>query len=408
MAIRYILRHIPRAPLKSLLGLMLAAALIAALGQFIIIVDDTNARVERLYGEIEVNAVLVAKDGTRGGGIPYYTLYDLLADDFADSYYATSDASFYWVGTAAMTSDPTYEFMAEQNAFYNTAYSLIGTNDSSRTVGSAIEFIEGWDADRFADSAEYVCVVERRACVERGVELGDELMISGMSPGDRSAMFGELKSGASFTVVGIYDCMRMFPGDILLPLTTLDRAQGDLFLSDEPHVTFCEFRMKNELLRSENAYRHTPTATLERSAPDFTLRYLDDELRNTVRPLESNANTLRLLLPIIAAVVLLIGAAIPGLVVLQSSKDAAIMRVLGMSATKVCAIVVVEQMMLCLAGLAIGVGALCVVHGAGRLAALPTMTICVTVYAVLTAAVCAAAGVAVSARKPLDLLQTKE
>lgn len=408
MILRYILRHIPRALMKSLLSLMLAAALIAALGQFIVIVDDANARVDKLYGEIEVKAVVVAKDGTRGGGIPYYALYDLLADEFADSYYATAAASFHWLGTAAMMSDPTYEFRVDRDNFYTTPYSLVGTNDPLRTAGSPIEFLDGYDADGFARSAEYICLVERRACAEQNIALGDEVLLSGLSPGDRRMVLGDVKTGVAFKVVGIYDCMRMFPGDIILPLTVLDRAQSDLFFTAAPEVNFCEFRVKNELLRNESVYRSAPTATLESAAPDFTLRYLDDALRNTVRPLESNANTLRLLLPIIAVVVLLIGAAIPGLIVLQSAKDAAIMRVLGMSKAKVRAILVVEQMTLCAIGLATGVTVLCAAHGAERLVGLPVLMICVAGYAALAAAVCAAGSVAVSARKPLELLQTRE
>ncbi len=408
MTIRYIFRHIPRALLKSLLSLLLAAALIAALGQFIVIVDDAGARVDRLYSEIEVKAVVVAKDGTRGGGIPYYALYDLLADDFSDSFYATSGASFHWVGTDEIINDPIYDLRAESDPFLTTPYSLLGTNDPLRTIGSPVDFLEGYGEDSFAQSDEYICLAERRICMERNIELGDEVLLSGLSPSERMMVLNDSKAGVTFKVVGIYDCMRMLPGDLILPLTTLDRTQGDLFLTTAPEVSFCEFRVKNELLRNENVYRHTPTATIESSAPDFTLRFLDDELRNTVRPIESNANTLRLLLPIIAVVVLLIGAAIPGLIILQSAKDAAIMRVLGASKTKVRVILVIEQMLLCVIGLAIGFVALSVVHGVERIMQLPLVIICVAGYAVLTAIACTVGSIVVSGRKPLELLQTKE
>ena len=69
------------------------------------------------------------------------------------------------------------------------------------------------------------------------------------------------------------------------------------------------------------------------------------------------ANLLNTLYPIAVGVALLLGGVLPGLMVLQNSRETAILRVLGMSRKRVCAMLTGEQVLLCILGLILGAAA---------------------------------------------------
>ena len=404
MIVRYVFRHLRRSPLKSLLCLLLAGALIAALGQFIVVVQQAHETVDEMYADLEVDALLAGVNGTMGEGMPLSVLQQLLDTDFSESFYATASCPFYWVNESGIV-DPS-------DTFYMVEHRLIGTNEPKRYTETDITFLDGYDEYVFAESREYICVLNRSTLNKLMLEIGDEVQFSGRPAG---TMPGQIQEGIPFKVVGVYDSTS-YNSNAILPLWTLEDVQG--VMAYGARLTYAEFRVRNDLLRDDDAYRSRPTSVLENSSDSeishYTLRYLDDELRNVVRPLESNANTLRLLLPIITAVVLIIGAAIPALVVVQTSKDAAMMRVLGMTKTKVRAILTLEQALLCLAGLAIGITALTLVHGetlAGDKLGASVHVILLGLAAghlALAVAASLVSSVVVSARKPLELLQAKE
>ncbi len=404
MVLRYVFRHIPRARLRSLLSVLLAAALIASLGQFVLLVQDTRGRVEEMYAALEVDAVVVSENGTQSGGISYGTLHSLLEADFSESFYATARSTFYWV-------DPDENAVPTPGggSVYDNSYFMVATNDPERFTVVETEYLDGYGAADFAESGEYLCIVNRELLAERGFSLGDKVYLSSLHPMQRESLSASKKKGSAFRIVGACECEALDTNDIIVPMWMPELAQGDFYDDGgSVGVGYCEFRMKNELLRDSDAYLRVPAEVLEGTG--FKLRYEDDELRNTVHPLESNAGTLELILPVISAAVLLIGAAIPALVVIQSAKEAAIMRVLGTSKAKVCAILTLEQAALCAAGLTLGLTALALFHCAdGSLAdAMPFIAAFAAAYFALASAASLAGGLLVSAKKPLELLQTRE
>lgn len=121
--------------------------------------------------------------------------------------------------------------------------------------------------------------------------------------------------------------------------------------------------------------------------------------------LESLRNTLRLvemLYPIAIAVVVIIGAFVCALLIVQTSKDIAIMRVLGTSKRKTRVMLVLEQMILCIAGV-IFAGVIVAVRGV-LLKMLAVFALYIIV--VLWSAIFASA--AATRKNVLELLQTKE
>ena len=127
--------------------------------------------------------------------------------------------------------------------------------------------------------------------------------------------------------------------------------------------------------------------------------------------LESLMNSLRLLemlYPIAMIAALLIGGFLCCLTVLQLSKEAAIMRVLGTTKHKVRGITTVEQVLLTGIGLFIGAGGLWLYKGAELKVAATQLYLFAGLYfglILLSALICS---IATTRRSALELLQTKE
>lgn len=114
------------------------------------------------------------------------------------------------------------------------------------------------------------------------------------------------------------------------------------------------------------------------------------------------------LFPIAVAAALLIGLICPGLVILQSAWEAAVLRVLGVTKLRARCMLVLEQTALCIAGTALSTGilALCSRNLFARSA--KTLVVCFTLYLLAEVLGTLAASVQVTRHKALELLQIKE
>jgi hypothetical protein len=126
-----------------------------------------------------------------------------------------------------------------------------------------------------------------------------------------------------------------------------------------------------------------------------------DNMLRTIRMLDN-------LYPIAFAAAAIMGGFFPGLIVLQSDREASIMRVLGTTKKRTRLMLTLEQTVLCLAGFVCGVFVLLMINGV-----LPgTVTRQLGVYAALHFAMCIAGAVicavVITRRRILELLQVKE
>lgn len=403
MILRYVARHIPRAAAKSLLSLLLAAALIAALGQFTLVVRANRARVEEMFDTVDVYARVVNRSGSVGTNVPYAAIELLLDAEFSDQYYAESRGPCYWVD------------FAEHDVY--TIYNITDPDEFEKAKG--ITYAEGYDKETFLTSRDPLIFVSEHALEEYGLEVGGEVRITGASWMLRmdSKTSDNARYGITFTIAGTFKS-GLGVYDVVTPFWSMYTARYAFYIGEyagSGKAREVWFRIDNDLLRdNKDAYRIVPNELLAASEnndiSDLGIRVMDEEVTNVVEPLERNTELLEMLLPIIAVVVLVIGAAIPGLVIIQSAKEAAIMRVLGTPKTKVRAILTLEQMILCGIGLIIGVVALAAAHRLSTdfmRAALETALYALAYLALATAA-CLGCSIAVSEGKPLELLQTKE
>ena len=117
---------------------------------------------------------------------------------------------------------------------------------------------------------------------------------------------------------------------------------------------------------------------------------------------KNNILLMNTLYPIMIAAVMVIGAFLCGMLIVQNSKDIAIMRVLGTSKRRVRAIMVLEHIILCIIGVMLAAVILVI---RGVFAQMLWVTV---LYVVVILAASHVASVLASRKNVLELLQTKE
>ncbi|MBQ9859007.1 MAG: hypothetical protein IJO77_08415, partial [Oscillospiraceae bacterium] len=125
--------------------------------------------------------------------------------------------------------------------------------------------------------------------------------------------------------------------------------------------------------------------------------------------LDNVLNNIRLmdtLYPIIVTAILVIGAFLCGILIVQTSKDIAIMRVLGTSKRTVRSIMIIEHTALCLTGIIIA--ALILVLRQADTAVVNDMLIVCAMYFAAALVSSFVASIASTRKNVLELLQTKE
>jgi ABC-type antimicrobial peptide transport system permease subunit len=112
--------------------------------------------------------------------------------------------------------------------------------------------------------------------------------------------------------------------------------------------------------------------------------------------------------PIAVAAALVIGGFLCCLVILQSSKEAAILRVLGTTKRKTRTMLALEQIVLGVIGLAAGSGGLIIYKGAALSGIRNQILLFIALYVAVIVVSAAVSASLATRRNVLELLQTKE
>jgi hypothetical protein len=200
-------------------------------------------------------------------------------------------------------------------------------------------------------------------------------------------------AGVVSTPSGKYDMTAFTPGDV-----TTARVVGMPIKLDVAEFTL------SDNLRADEVRSNVKKIDGVSSAADVYFLMDTSELenlRNTLRLLET-------LYPIALTAALMIGGFLCCLVIVQSSKEAAIMRIQGTTKRKTRVILALEQMLLSVGGLVIGAYALLAYKGAALAVISGQLYVFAALYfAVLLVSAITCAGLATQ-RNVLELLQTKE
>jgi hypothetical protein len=386
---RYVLRHISRTAVKSSLIILLAALLLGAMGQF--------ALMKRSYSDLVSDTVITANFV---GGLPVSIAHA--------------------INNNSMVTTPYYE--AEASVGLNLrSTNLVATNDIARFTGEEPElnFIDGYDLSCFNTAGDVV--VLGKSLLEKydlglgdTVELLDDRAFEQFLIEQRRYIFrhsggsGSAEETPETDFHRIVEKLRLIPhiytivGAIELPsgeykdTVFTPGAYSASWECDVLEVTLADNKRSDEFRAwSENVVSSTGK-----------LQFVMDTSK-----LESPKNTLRLLealYPGALAALLLIGGFLCCLMTFQGSKEAAIMRVLGTTKEMTRAILASEQVLLSIAGLALGVSGLLFYKGQETEAISGQLLVFVSLFFAVISLCAAVCSVLATRRSVLELLQTKE
>lgn len=141
---------------------------------------------------------------------------------------------------------------------------------------------------------------------------------------------------------------------------------------------------------------------------NLTLLAWDEDLTDAIAPMEESLRLLQLLYPVALALAALISAGLSVLLLSQQTREAAALRALGCTKGRVRAMFTAQQGLLCILGLIVGFAALMLLRGGIWEAFSPDSLLCAGLYLAGTLLGAIAGSIAVTWKKPMELLQVKE
>lgn len=403
----FVWRQIFRARLRSTLTALLAAVFLVSLSGIRLSILANQSRLGRLSETTVVTLELVQANtnappyGLGGGIIRQATVDALLDTGFIEKSVLEGAA----MASVLPYDEPWTEGRQVSVQGELTSAVLCSFDDAEAFFAEtgrnvSITYADGWDESLFAAdwSAEtgdtlFPLVLPRTLLEELGVAEGGTL--------------GVVCKG-SFRlcrIAGVYDGSvagaGRFGSAILLPNSALRKMTGEDMLYSRAGFTIAPAR-NVEL----DAFRASLDALLrEQPSGIFQLAAVleDSELRQAVEPVRANIAFMEKLYPAILALSLLCGAGASALLLLLSSREAAILRVLGTTRRRSLGMLCSVCLLPCLVGIAAGL-LLGLLAQPGQWATL----LCAALYGAASAAGAVLSGAAVLRRDPLELLQSRE
>ena len=388
---RYVVRNINRTIGKSLMYILVSALLLNVAGQISILQDTFSDA----FNETEV----VSK---YAGSLNLYYVNKLQESGYVRDVYYQSQK---WL---------------DINTVPVTAYF---TNDIDRLTGKeqSITFLDGYDKS-VMQTHEPIIIMTEASMDAMDIQLGDTVYIMagwqydnrlsslawGYMPDDGSVPYDEAKQLAadeamewymeksdSFKVIG---CMESDLAGAYLPGTMeMSTVHGKLVIMQLTEGILIdnwktkEYREFGEKLADANL-TYQVAFIMDTSKVEY--------LANIIKLLE-------LLYPVAVIAMLVIGIFMTSLIIVQTSKDIAIMRVLGTSKRRTRVIIILERMLLCFVGMVLAAIIMFAMRGVTAAVAQKIVFILTAYFAAVIAA-SAIASMAATRKNVLELLQTKE
>jgi len=455
--VRHHIRHILRAPVKSLLVVLTALLFIISLGWLDNTIEFTEQEIERLYATTEITGEIVSPStgidtALWGHNIPPTSLAILTNSDFVADYYTTAlirRGLFSPMPDGYIACENTHEVTTMNQAHMDIikTISCLDTfiHNAARpaafglglTGDFSISFAPGFSPQHFIYSPYVyeltndttippIPVIVHESLLTRNFMYNPDtrriiyVLDDGGSIISQSLSFGDefyLVDGFTATrlvVIGTYTgghpttAYHMGQGLVLVPDRLWSYFSTVTFTINQNKTRYMtEFEEEmNDLL----AYRidhavYLPGVGYNRWTDHYNHDVLlnDAEFKMVVVPLEESLNLLRILYPVAKVMSFVLAMGLSLLLMLQNAKIVAILRVLGSARYKTRLNLGMEQLIVCITGVAIGF-AVVMFMGIGA----TTAGMLVGIY-LAGAAVGTIVGVLVISNKtPLELLQVKE
>ncbi len=379
----YILRHIRRGVGKTAVSLALAVVLSAGIGTFVL----ARLTYQDAYREMDVQGK---------------------AMKFASSSVAKMSKS-------ALVKDLYYydSFGVRVNGGGFSSPMAI-TNDFGRYLEEdcKITYVDWMDSSVF-EGDEPVCLVGKEIAEAFGIQPGKPISLMSdefyafmqdLYEGKDEEKFEKavLRASKYFTVAGILESKDAEANNSIY--TSACEAADELYGQPFP-ISYCEFILADNtrlaeletLLdwQSKESMEYSPLASF----------HIDSESFENVKRVRG---LLESLFPIAVTAAVLIGLFGPGLVILQSAQEAAFLRFLGVTKKRARCMLVIEQIVLCIAGVALVAAGLALFRPGMFARSTQTLILCWALYFMGCLCGALAAAVQVTRHRILELLQVKE
>lgn len=401
--VRFIRRQICRSKGPAALIFIVSTIFMLALGWIQQAILQTDQRIDEMYRNISVEAeILKSVSGSytsEPGFIAGRTVDGIIATGFVQ------DSKL----VAAMTDAGLTRITGRGPSIFDMT--LCGINDTDvlnreMTAGmmvsggdGQITYQDGWDETMFSqdysDKAEWYPIVVSEGMLEQlGVSPGSQLILSVGSQAVTAVVKG------SYT--GQFNGLGNLNGEaVLMPLALMQQLYGNNL-----YYSVADFYLDPAFNRELDTFRTAAEQIVQNdtaSLLSLNLVIWDEELRAVVQPMERNLTLMQVLYPIAQAVAFTAAAAVTLLLLLQQAKNAAILRVLGIPAGTVQLTLGTGQLILGLAGILTGLSVTAVSGKWG-----PELLLCSVIYLAGLTVGTAAGCIALTRKKPLELLQVKE
>ena len=404
---RFVLRNIGRARVKAIMFILVTALLLNVAGQLNILLDT--------YTETFETTEVVS---TYAGSLNLNYVSQLQESGYVKDIFYRSKRSI------------------DIDMVQTTAYV---TNDIKRLLNKAdITWLDGYD-ESIMHTHENIIVLDKVLMDKYGYELGDTVYVTNGGQFD-DKLDNSLKN---YRNNNGYD----LPDEEVIPLLIDNVKEWYMARAGEFIIVGCidtgpmpEYTEEDEVLTEEDVKHAYLPGTMDMNTAYGKLTIMEvteatlvdnwkrDEYREYGRAL-ADANLtfevafimetelvdylagviflLELIAPVAIIAMLIIGVFMTCLIILQSSKDIAIMRVLGTSKKRTRAIIVSERIVLCIIGVVIALAVTFIMRGSSETVVHHVLI----VYSLYFAAILissAIASVAATRKNVLELLQTKE
>jgi len=411
-------KHIFRQPSKTFLGIAIALFFVVGVGWLQENIERTGSQVDYLY-----DTTVVHVDFSGGMRPPMVRLMDDLS--YIENIYLETlhTLSFvmprgdeevfpanwaeiigYDTTLAARYNFHVLDILYGFNRFDSFARLHTRGFDDGFTKDIEVVFGDGFGQELFEtthdERREVTPVVLYEGLMEHwGLEIGDPIWLA-------YTLLGMIRlSGSPAIVAGVHNGGIFFEGleeSVLIPLAYKERHLS--WAMGYSNMSFTIDTRYNRIIaeiRQELLY----ISGLGEGFGWGAMHMLDQELSNVVAAMEQSLLFLEMLYPLAVALSIIIGLGLSLLLMMQNTKNAAIMRVIGITGGKVRGILFTEQMLVCTVGAMAGLAAL-VFMGWGF--GLYDIVVFVVAYIVGAAVGSAIGSIIVTGKPPLDLLQTRE
>lgn len=376
----YIVRHMKRGIGKTAVSLILTVVLAAGIGTFVL----ARLTYQEASRELEV----------KGRAMKFTSSYimDLSKSDLLKDIYYYNKFSVRVNGVGVLSP-------------------IAFTNDFDRylTDDYTVIYSEGYDRSVFEGTGP-VCLVGQSLAETLGVKPGDEITL--MSEDlysfmpqvyeDEELEFAIERAGKPYKVAGI---IKSENADVNAGIFASVNEAAENLYSQPFAVDYCEFTLADngKVMELNSLLEEYRSKGVQYSPLGYF--HIDSELfENTVRVRE----LLDSLFPIAVAAAVLIGLFGPGLLIIQSAQEAAFLRILGVTKKRARCILVLEQIVLCIAGTVLVAGILALISQGLFIRGIETLAFCWLLYFVGCICGASAAAIQVTRHRILELLQVKE